>query len=406
MATFICMFSFIGWNTHRASLGDTTEWYTRFQATDDSGTQFNPWGLLSPMQAEVQSIVKDTEHYKFKVQYPCAKKFVLVPPTDATAEENVAKKIAYEISKILDNPNINYALDYDGTSAAVRKAANPKMRQTAKPTARVTLLFATASPEAAKYGFKNSVQPGVFESENEQIAQERANRVGAYLMKYNIPVDSIRSEEIQFPDTVEANDAVLHPEKLNAMRYVVANVTTISERVVIQTTTAPVIFPLWLSLLTFGIIGLWKLANLLYLLRKGNTDPKSVKRSLRYFFIAVRGVCLVLIAGVVLYFVRDLLAALLIIAVIYFVLFRAYYMASRSSTVFSVIVLFWVRIWEKIISLCKKICTFFKSKYETFCACWKAFDALPCWKRQFKTLFAVCIGLLATVIILVILLLK
>ena len=135
--------------------------YSRFKKVHGRDTTFNYWAIMSPFQTEKQTIVTNAVTFDKKVRYPLAHQFTCVSPID-TAEKAVARQIAQTIADTVHKIQVSNLFDYDDQSDAVRTASHPTTISTVSPKV-VLSLFGTASPEAAKYGFENSLQPGRYE---------------------------------------------------------------------------------------------------------------------------------------------------------------------------------------------------------------------------------------------------
>lgn len=247
----------ISFSAYNAIKGNSLEMYPRFYKIVDGKKQFNPWSLISPVQLEAQSIQKDVKfETETAVPYPVAPKFQLVNPTDTSVETTVANQIAKAINDSIEKAVINNAFDYDGTAEMVRNYAKPTTVPTVKPKINLSLT-GTASPEAVKYGFMQSVQPGNFEIENAELAKERLNRTTAILLRklHEFGIDTVKlskkSQEVQF--TKPVTDSLIVVKQLQNMRYVQAHVIVPMERVVVTPVTAPILLPIWLGLITLLI---------------------------------------------------------------------------------------------------------------------------------------------------------
>lgn len=237
--------------------GAHTKAYFRFFKTDESGKKtFNPWALISPIQFESQMKNSDTAEITTAVGYPLAPKFTCVSPTGIPEEVLIANQIAKQIADTIASVMVYTLFDYDNTSRAVRKNVNPNT-PLVNPSRVIINLEGTASPEAAKYGFMNSVQPGNLEKENASLAKQRLDRTSSLLLQklHTHGIDKVvlskKSYEKQFSHPM--NDSIEVVKKLDAMRYVSANVSISMERVDVSLITAPILLPIWLGLITLLI---------------------------------------------------------------------------------------------------------------------------------------------------------
>jgi len=250
----ILSFIFLGvFGVFNASKGREVSFYHRLIKMDEKGvSHFNVWGLFSTTQGEYQTIVKDTMHFSCRVNYPLAPKFHVngISAKDSSEEKYIAGELQRIINDSIAKHLIENNLDYDGTSMDVRRYANPDNLSLKKPKVFLSL-FGHSSPEAGNYGMQESIQPGHHEPENDSLAKERVNRTGGILASNGIIVKEKRFSELQFPDTISANLALKNKSMLDAMRYVSANVTIVTERLKIETITVPNLLPIWLILLFF-----------------------------------------------------------------------------------------------------------------------------------------------------------
>lgn len=244
----------ISFSAFHAIKGNHLEIYPRFYKTVDGKKQFNPWGLISPVQVESQSIIKDVRfETETAVSYPVAPQFKMVNPTDTSVETAVANEIAKAIADSIEKPVVKKFFDYDGTAEAVRSHAKPVTVQPVKQKIKLSLI-GTASPEAVKYGFMQSVQPGNCEVENAELAKERLDRTTAILLRklHSYGIDTVKlskkSLELQFPKPVV--DSAVAVKQLQNMRFVQARVLVPMEQVLVTPVTAPVLLPIWLGLIT------------------------------------------------------------------------------------------------------------------------------------------------------------
>ena len=200
----------------------------------------------------------DTVRFTQKVLYPYGKNFQCVAPSDTMAELFVANEIEKVINDSISRILVRTRLDYDKTSLYVRKATPLKNRFVSVPVVDLKL-FGTASPEATKYGYEKSIQPGQLEQENIDLAQQRLNRTAAILKERGFDTSAENSIELQFSDGASLERALVDKSVLDNMRYVSADVTIAVEKLEVTTMTAPVLFPLWLGLLALGLVSLWNL---------------------------------------------------------------------------------------------------------------------------------------------------
>lgn len=247
----------ISFSAFHAIKGNTLKVYPRFHKTVDSKKQLNLWGLISPVQIESQSIIKDVKfETETAVSYPVAPQFKMVNPTDTSVETAVANEIAKAIADSIEKPALNKFFDYDGTAEMVRNNAKPTTVQPAKQKINLSLI-GTASPEAVKYGFMQSVQPGNCEVENAELAKERLDRTTAILLRklHSYGIDTVKlskkSLELQFPEPVV--DSAVAVKQLQSMRFVQARVLVPMEQVLVTPVTVPVLLPVWLGLITLLI---------------------------------------------------------------------------------------------------------------------------------------------------------
>ncbi len=246
----------------RASKGDHIAVYPRFMKVDENGNHsFNWWALLSPIQGEGQNVITDTIQFGKTVIYPVAPHFDVVAPESDTAEAYVAQAIAQEIADTLKKISLDSSWDYDGQGSAVRRAAQPNTLSVEKPSVSLSL-HGTASPEAVKYGFWQSIQPGVLEPENALLAQARLQRTTGLLVGdihdlgvQQVSITDTSSEELQFSET-DMPDSSTAAAMLPSMRYVRANVTIPVQRLVVTPYESPIALPIWLGLLSLGLLWL------------------------------------------------------------------------------------------------------------------------------------------------------
>ncbi len=245
----------ISFSAYNAIKGNSLEMYPRFYKIVDGKKQFNPWSLISPVQVENQKVIMENSEFSKAIQYPVAPQFKCIAPNDTAAESYIASQIAKMIVDSVNSVKLRTTFDYDGSMAAVRNNAEPKTKAVETPTVYINLL-GTASPEAVKYGFMNSIQPGVLEKENNKLAIDRVNRTDLLLSRnldshgITHKVITLDAKELQFSKTVDSLTAV---EKLPSMRYVSADVVIPMSKLEITPITAPILLPIWLGLITLLI---------------------------------------------------------------------------------------------------------------------------------------------------------
>lgn len=379
--------------------GENVEVYSRFFSADSTGNKsFNLLGLLSPLQVETQKVVTDTMRFTHKVVYPYGKNFQCIAPDDTTAEEFVAQQIAKAINDSLDKVSFNTRLDYDRTAMAVREAANPNTRILAKPTVKLQLL-GTASPEARKYGFEQSVMPGAFETENEILAQSRMDRTIQLLIYHLRDIDSLAIEgyatELQFSDTASAMMAIQNTAILDSLRWVEADVTISIERLEITPATAPILFPFWLWTLVFGLLYFWHLRL-----------PKIQRPKLYWggwswggplYFLKILAYCIlasILLTALIAFVDWRLVFFLMMLALLFTLAYLAIRYADEISDavmkffswiaqlVASIALLIWkvlLFIWGVLVSVWKWLKKIYRYLRMRWAVCWSALP--PCWRR-------------------------
>ena len=255
----------IGWSTYYSIKGDEIHAYDRFHTENVMGSKFNPWGIISPLQIEKQSIINDTIHFKHKVVYPCAKNCL-----DKRYENFISDEIYKFISDTIEKVEINNQLDYDRTSYGVRRYKNPEIRTANKPYVSFLALIGNASPEwVAGYGFEKSIQPGHIEKENLQLAKERLFNISKILEQKGFPVNNKKIAEIQLSKEL-VKSAMKDKNTLNEMRYVEAKGDIVIQKVKVSIIVTPLLFSLWFILfllLVYKIFKLFRFNNLVYKLR-------------------------------------------------------------------------------------------------------------------------------------------
>jgi hypothetical protein len=333
------------WSGYRSLEGETLQTYNRFHKGGNS--EFNPWGLLSPLQNESQVIIHDTLRFKHRVIYPVAPHFNLVEPS-YSPEAKVAKEIMNVILDSLRRVAYDFSFDYDGQSFAVRQHVNPKTLKPDKPSVDISLL-GTSSPEAIRYGLTESLSPGKYEDENANLAKERLLRTYNILKEeisndnvdFDIYFSSLNSEELQLKSQSEVEKAILDPSILNKMRYVDADISIITQKVKIDTTTAPIALPIWAALLYFL---LWKIYRWMADAPRRRYSRKNLpsKNSKIIWWI------LVAIAAIVAYAaILSLLPLWLIILISIIYLLYALYIVYKYSN-FS---MFWIRLFATTLEI-------------------------------------------------------
>lgn len=402
--SLIAIFFLASLSGYRSLQGDDVRVYTRFFTTDSTGTHFNWLGLLSPIQTESQKVVTDTVRFSHKVVYPYGKNFQCVNPTDTTAEQFVANEIGQVINDSITKIRFNTSLDYDGTALAVRKSANPNIRTLARPTVELKLL-GTASPEARKYGFEQSLMPGHFEPENDTLAHARLERTAEILAEKGFPATTSLATELQFSDTASAMMAIQNPAILDGLRWVEASVTIPIERLEVMPATAPVLFPFWLWLSAFGLMLLWRLRL-----------PKMQRPKLYWGtwswgglweFVKILLYCIgasILLATLIVFVDWKwvlLLLALLIAGGLAYLMLRYIDEITNAIVDFflwiiraliSIVLFIWgllVSIWKWIVKIWDQLVKWFRRMQRRFAICWACLT--PCWKRVFifVTIYAV-----------------
>lgn len=238
--------------------GEKVTAYHRLYKNVDGQKKFNYWGILSPIQVESQKLVDTTIAFDFKVLYPIAPKFKIIAPGD-TVESWIAGQMANTIADSLQKITYNLMLDYDNQAMAVREVKEIKTLSVSQPHLYLSL-HGTASPEAAKYGFRSSIKPGVLEPENAEVAQARVERTTPLLLENlksrgldSVTVTSVTSQEVQFSETDEV-DSITAVMMLPDMRYVKVFGQAVLTQVQITPATAPIALPL--QLLGLSLLGL------------------------------------------------------------------------------------------------------------------------------------------------------
>lgn len=408
--TLTFFFLLAGWNIYHSLQGEQTRVYNRFYTTDSTGTNFNWLGLLSPIQTETQQTINDTTYFSFQVPYPYGKNFECIEPDDTTAEQLVADEIAQRINDTLNKVFINTEFDYDGRSVAVRKSQNPLTKRLSKATVSLSL-FGTASPEARKYGFQESILPGHIEEENQELATARLGRTTDKLI-YNLrDVDSLNvvgfATELQFEDSASAEVALNDATILDGMRYVQVDATIFTQRLEVTPVTVPVLVPFWLWSLLFGLLYFWHLrlpklqrpkfqwapfswGGPLYFLKiLAYCVGASILMTALFAFIDWRWVfffMMLALIGIFGYFVikyREVIMQTIIDFIIWF----AELLLSVVMFIWRLILLIWkvlLFIWDVLISVWKWLKKIYWYLRRRWAICW---DALPpCWRKVFIAL--------------------
>ncbi|MFA6325271.1 MAG: hypothetical protein WCX46_03540 [Candidatus Paceibacterota bacterium] len=414
----ILSFVFLGlFGVYNVAKEREVNFYHRFMKTDDRGiNHFNIWGLFSTTQGEYQSIVKDTMNFSCRVNYPLAPKFhvngILVE--DSLEEKYIAGEIMRIINDSIAKHLIQNNLDYDGTSVDVRRHANPDNLNLEKPKVFLSLC-GYSSPEAGNYGFKESIQPGHLEPENESLARERVERTGDILSTKGVVVKEKKFSELQFPDTISANLALKNKSILDAMRYVSADVTIVTERLKIETITVPNLLPIWFMFLFFLFLFLISL-SIPKLLRsvvfsinwaKIRDFLKSLFWILIYLGVGFLIVALFLTFPWVFFIILMIMVGLL---ALFFVWWLIYIIVKNRKDIgfwifvfFANIFLFILLIIEQIYLLIKKIVKSIKNLYKIVRAKWINFTywwrSLTQCKRTALVLFVYSV--LATIAIII-----
>lgn len=245
---FVATFACISWLN-----GQHVKVYLRAMQVDKSGHKSINW-LAAPslITIESQQIVYDTIKFSDTVGYPLAPKFKVVAP-NIDAELYVADSLANVITRKVNKITYNLWCDYDKQAVPTREAMQP---YTVSPRMPKVLISATgtASPEDGKNGFEKSIQIGVIEPENYQLAVGRLLRTDSILIhklnqrKIDARLISAKARELQL-STNEIPKVIKDHSRLNHLRYVVADTEAIVGRIVIT----PISFPFLLVAVSFGI---------------------------------------------------------------------------------------------------------------------------------------------------------
>lgn len=250
--TIASLLFLVGWSRHHSLQGENTIYYWRFHTVDENGiTKFNWNGIHSPVQVESRRVLIDTLNVINKVIYPYGEKFKMIPP-DTDADIMVAGEMGKAIKESISKIVIKNNLDYDGTSLGVRRYENPSIPRLAVVDV-YNKITGTASPDAKKYGFKNSIMPGHLEDENLKLSEERLDRTSSILEGMGFRINEKVFMELQFADTLSALEAIVDPSILESMRYVEVKTKVTYQRLEVKTMTAPIAIPFWLGLIALGL---------------------------------------------------------------------------------------------------------------------------------------------------------
>lgn len=254
-----------GFAAYHSIVGDNVDTYFRFFKNEDGEKKFNWYGILFPVQTEYQKLSWDTISFSQKVIYPYAPKFNLTEPDSKfEAEEFIADEMSRVINDSLSRREIKTLLDYDGASLGVRDYANPKINPVTPPTVHLKL-YGTASPDARKYGLRESLEPGNIELENVLLAKDRLERTAGFLEQKGFKAVVKDYTEVQLESPEDVSIAMENPAILDSMRYVIADVKIPIEKLEVTTITAPILLPLWFI---FSLLGFGWLVNLKFPRRK------------------------------------------------------------------------------------------------------------------------------------------
>jgi hypothetical protein len=246
-ASFTLLFGLLlTWNVYRSVEGDNIEVYKRFYTADSAGTHFNFWGILSPIQTETQRVTKTQIKFSVRIPFPYGEGFKPKRP-NGTPEMEVAEKLDIIIRDTLGKMKLDLSFDYDGSSERVRNYSRPLMVKLNPAKVKISI-HSTASPEAQKYGFENSIIPGKIERENVELAKGRGVSVSSELQKLGYETYSLSFEELQFKDTTEARKATSNQKIFDLMRFAQADVVAEAESLEVTPATIPILLPLWLLL--------------------------------------------------------------------------------------------------------------------------------------------------------------
>ncbi|MFA6515211.1 MAG: hypothetical protein WCT42_03020 [Candidatus Paceibacterota bacterium] len=234
--------------------------YGRFFTKNENGIKKFNWNSFhSPWQSENQEKTNGIVTFSFRVPYPIAPKFKLIDPIDGDKGEIlVASQIQLILSDSIKRIKERFMFDYDGTSSEVRRYLNLDGLKLSEPEVKLSL-FGTASPEAGKYGLFESMKPGNFEPENAELAKQRLVRTSNLLKEMGFQAKIVKFSEKQFSTIQQAEQAMKDKTILNKMRYVQVDAVINVEKLKVTTVTAPIFAPIWLLLLSLGLIYLWRL---------------------------------------------------------------------------------------------------------------------------------------------------
>lgn len=222
MATLAIVFVFTMFIRFTVVEGRKVTTYERFLTSKG----FNAWSLVSPLQSEGVKTYEKKIVFDKKIIFPIAKKFTLTDSLakDSSAEYQVALAIKRSVNDSLKSLEVEHLFDFDGTSEAVRVYQHQGELLPTYTTNISVRLHGTASPEATKYGFEESIRPGQLEQENNFLAQERVQKTANFIKSFGYKVDSISHEELQFAtnkDLYKNLEAVTKDHSfLDSMRYV------------------------------------------------------------------------------------------------------------------------------------------------------------------------------------------
>lgn len=345
----------------KSAQGEHVTAYWRFYESDSVGKRpyFNWFSTVFSPQVESQRVYKDTILFTHRVKYPFAKKFQVVEPFDKNADTAIAKEIAKVIKDSI--ASIHYRLwgNIDNNSVRVRNYAQPKTIAAVRDSLSL-FLFGTASPEAGKYGFIKSIQPGHREPENKRLAANRLSRTENILIRKlkadNITVTKIvsaKSDELQLTKEEVDSVAAGHLEILDRMRYVDASVKIITQRVVVTPVTAPILLPVWIYLLY--------LLSLIRFKRPEKEEEKTEEQRKPFnwarLFRIILGTLSIVAIVVLIYYFWDAIIVYLLVGVAFIVLALLVSLIVMYS---NEIGRFFVWLWEALCALWLAIRRFFQ----------------------------------------------
>ncbi len=242
------------------SKGNEVRAYHRLYKIENGEKKFNYLGIVSPVQVEGVKLVDTTLWYDFSVPYPIAPKFKVIAPSD-NIEALIAKQLADMLADSIEKMKYNLILDYDRQALAVREAQGIEAPKLPKPSLELSA-YGTASPEAGKNGFMASIQPGVLEPENANVAQARVERTVPLVLDNlkmrgydSVTVKSVTSAEEQFSET-DMVDSTTAVAMLPKMRYVRIFGPVTLKQAQITPAMAPIAFPIEL-LSVLGLLSLF-----------------------------------------------------------------------------------------------------------------------------------------------------